>query len=235
MAAGKELSPGHAERHFTLNEHLRDVIIGMSDGLTVPFALAAGIAGAGAHTGLILTAGLAEIAAGSISMGLGGYLAAKSDADHYHNEWRREEREVEEKPDAERREVEEILTNYGLTPAESAPVVDALSRRKHDWIEFMMRFELGLEKPEANRAIISALTIAFAYILGGLIPLAPYMLTADPIRGLLTSVAVTGLALALFGYLRGRFATAQPLKTTLQTILIGGLAAAVAFFVARIL
>src|SRR5437868_1045111 len=134
----------------------------MSDGLTVPFALAAGLSGAVSATRIIVTAGLAEIAAGSIAMGLGGYLAARSDAEHYASERLREEREVVERVEDEKREVAEIFQHYGLTEEESAPLVEALSKRPQAWVEFMMRFELGLEEPDPRRAVHSALTIALS-------------------------------------------------------------------------
>jgi VIT1/CCC1 family predicted Fe2+/Mn2+ transporter len=223
----------HIERHFTAGEIVRDVVIGMSDGLTVPFALAAGLSGAVNSTGIIVTAGLAEIAAGSIAMGLGGYLAARSDAEHYAKERAREELEVREKPAEEAREVRELLQSYGLTADESAPVVDAFSKRPEAWVDFMMRFELGLEKPDPKRALASALTIAGAYAAGGFIPLGPYLLAASARTALGVSVAVTLMALALFGYVKGHFTGTAPLRSALQTVLIGGLAAAAAFGIAR--
>src|SRR5437870_44539 len=168
----------HVERHFTAGETVRDIVIGMSDGLTVPFALAAGLTGAINSAGIIVTAGLAEIAAGSIAMGLGGYLAAKSDAEHYAKERDREKREVVEIPEEEKREVAQVFHSYGLTKEESDPIVEALSKHPQKWVDFMMRFELGLEKPNPKRAFISALTIAAAYVAGGLIPLAPYIVTS---------------------------------------------------------
>ena len=225
----------HMERHFTGSEIVRDVVIGMSDGLTVPFALAAGLTGAVASTGIIVTAGLAEIAAGSIAMGLGGYLAAKNDAEHYASERLREQLEVSEKPAQERTEVMEVFRSYGLTEEESAPVVEALSKRPESWIDFMMRFELGLEKPNPKRALMSALTIAGAYIAGGFIPLGPYMIFSGAPIALLFSVAVTIAALAAFGYMKGRFTGTAPLRGALQTVLIGGLAAAAAFVIARMI
>src|SRR6476661_441165 len=161
----------HVERHFTSDETVRDIVIGMSDGLTVPFALAAGLSGAVSSSNIVVTAGLAEIAAGSIAMGLGGYLAAKSDAEHYASERQREVLEVREKPEEEASEVSEVFQSYGLTPEESAPIVEALRKRPQAWIDFMMRFELGLEPPDPGRALRSALTIAGAYIAGGIIPL----------------------------------------------------------------
>src|SRR5436190_15293706 len=173
----------HIERHFTASEVVRDIVIGMSDGLTVPFALAAGLTGGLAGqpnpTSIIVTAGLAEIAAGSIAMGLGGYLAAKSDAEHYAKEREREKREVKEIPEEEMREVAQVFHSYGLSYAESAPVVEALAKHPQKWVDFMMRFELGLEKPDPKRALISALTIALSYVAGGLIPLAPYIVAID--------------------------------------------------------
>ena len=165
----------HIERHFTAGEVVRDVVIGMSDGLTVPFALAAGLSGAVDNSHIVVVAGLAEIAAGSIAMGLGGYLAAKSDAEHYASERQREVREVEEIPDEEAREVQNVFADYGLSRDESAPVVQALTRKPKEWVDFMMRFELGLEEPDPKRALQSAVTIAVSYIAGGIIPLAPYM------------------------------------------------------------
>src|ERR671919_2568132 len=167
----------HTEKHFTAGQTVRDVVIGMADGLTVPFALAAGLTGAIDHAGIIVTAGLAEIAAGSIAMGLGGYLAAKSDAEHYAKEREREKREVAEIPHEEMREVAEVFQAYGLTEDETWPIVQALRRQPKSWIDFMMRFELGLEKPNPRRALVSALTIAGAYVAGGLIPLSPYILS----------------------------------------------------------
>src|SRR6266513_6412099 len=162
----------HIERHFTSSEVVRDIVIGMSDGLTVPFALAAGLTGAINSTQIIVTAGLAEIAAGSIAMGLGGYLAAKSDAEHYAKEREREKREVAEIPHEEMREVAEVFQEYGLTPEETWPIVVALRKQPKKWIDFMMRFELGLEKPDPKRALTSAVTIGGAYAAGGFVPLA---------------------------------------------------------------
>jgi VIT1/CCC1 family predicted Fe2+/Mn2+ transporter len=223
----------HLERHFTSGELVRDVVIGMSDGLTVPFALAAGLSGAVASTSVIVTAGLAEIAAGSIAMGLGGYLAAKSDAEHYASERRREEMEVREKPDAEAAEVQEVLESFGLTAEETIPIIDALRKRPEAWVDFMMRFELGIEKPDPRRALVSALTIAGAYVVGGFIPLAPYTLAGVASTALAFSVAGTLAALGLFGYVKGHFTGTRPARSALQTVLVGGLAAAAAFAIAR--
>jgi len=223
----------HIEKHFTAGDTVRDIVIGMSDGLTVPFALAAGLSGAVDRTSVIVTAGLAEIAAGSIAMGLGGYLAARSDAEHYVRERVRERAEVRDKPLEEEAEIHEIFRKYGLTPEESEPVVMALRNRPEAWIDFMMRFELGLEKPDPQRALISALTIGGAYIAGGFVPLAPYFFTPDAGAGLSLSVVSTAVALLGFGYLKGRFTGMKPLRSAYQTTLIGGLAAAAAFLIAR--
>jgi len=223
----------HIERHFTAGEVVRDVVIGMSDGLTVPFALAAGISGAIDNSRLVVVAGLAEIAAGSIAMGLGGYLAARSDAEHYASERLREEREVEEIPDEEAREVQQVFTSYGLTREQAAPVIEAMTKRPKEWVDFMMRFELGLEEPNPKRALQSAATIAGSYIAGGFIPLAPYMIIHSSREALIWSAVVTLLALGVFGYIKGRFTGAKPQRSALQTIVIGGLAAGAAFLIAK--
>ena len=223
----------HIERHFTAGDVVRDVVIGMSDGLTVPFALAAGISGAIDNSRLVVVAGLAEIAAGSIAMGLGGYLAARSDAEHYASERIREEREVEEIPDEEAHEVQQVFTEYGLTQEEAAPVIEALTKKPKEWVDFMMRFELGLEEPNPKRALQSAATIAGSYIGGGFIPLAPYMIFHSSRQALIWSAVVTLMALGVFGYIKGRFTGAKPRRSALQTIVIGGLAAGAAFLIAK--
>lgn len=223
----------HIERHFTSGELVRDIVIGMSDGLTVPFALAAGLSGAVDSTHVVITAGLAEIAAGSIAMGLGGYLAARGDAEHYYHERKREEQEIVDLPQQEKQEVAEVLERYGLTKAEAHPIVEALSQRPDAWIEFMMRFELGLEEPASARAPKSAATIALSYIAGGCIPLAPYIFLASAHRALVVSVAVTLGALAIFGYLKGKATGTPALRSAIQTTIIGGLAAAAAFGLAK--
>src|SRR3989442_11192394 len=223
----------HVEQHFTGGLVVRDTVIGMSDGLTVPFALAAGLTGAVDSTTLVVTAGLAEIAAGSIAMGLGGYLAGKSDVEHYASERQREQLEIEQKPEVEAMEVMELLESHGLTPEESAPVVAALRKRPEAWRDFMLRFELGLEKPDPRRAVTSALVIAGAYIAGGLVPLGPYMLSASARGALPWSIAVTGTALVVFGWIKGRLTGAPAARSALQTLLVGGLAAGAAFLIAR--
>ena len=223
----------HLEKHFTAGDAVRDVVIGMSDGLTVPFALAAGLTGAISQTHLIVTAGFAEIAAGSIAMGLGGYLAARGDAEHYAHEQAREEQEIVTVPEAEAKEVRDIFQTYGLSADECATVVASLRQRPKDWVAFMMRFELGLEEPERSRAWKSALTIAIAYIVGGVIPLSAYLIYSDAHSALRLSVVVTLGALAVFGGIKGRFTGVPVLRSALQTSIIGGLAAAAAFGIAR--
>ncbi len=223
----------HAESHFEASDTVRDVVIGMSDGLTVPFALAAGLSGTVSQTGIIVIAGLAEIAAGSIAMGLGGYLAARTDRDHYESERDREIRETIELPDKERDEVADIFRGYGMSETEIAPVVRAISADQKRWVDFMMRFELGFEEPDPKRARNSAATIAISYILGGLVPLGPYMLVSDLSRALAISVAVTLVALFIFGFVKGRMTGISPWRGGLQTVVIGGLASAAAFGIAK--
>lgn len=225
----------HIERHFTASDVVRDTVIGMADGLTVPFALAAGLSGAINQTGIIVTAGLAEIAAGSIAMGLGGYMAAKSDAEHYAKERERERREVVEIPHEEMREVAEVFEAYGLTKEQTQPIVQALKDQPGAWVDFMMRFELGLEKPDPRRALTSALTIAGAYVAGGLIPLAPYMFTQETSTALSYSIAFTLVALLVFGFVKGRFTGTRPVRSALQTAFIGSVAAGAAFAIARMI
>lgn len=229
----------HIEHHFTAPEAVRDVVIGMSDGLTVPFALAAGISGAIASSPhastLVVTAGFAEIAAGSIAMGLGGYLAAKTDLEHYSSEREREMRETVELADVEVEEVAKVFRDYGMSDAELAPVVRAITSDQKSWVDFMMRFELGLEEPHPRRARLSAMTIAASYIAGGLIPLAPYMILSSVQTGLWWSVAVTLVALAIFGWVKGTFTGIKPLKGGLQTVVTGGLAAGAAFLIAKLI
>ncbi len=223
----------HIEKHFTATASVRDIVIGMSDGLTVPFALAAGLSGAVASSGIIVTAGLAEVAAGAIAMGLGGYLAARTDAEHFESERIREERETHEMPEKEVAEVAEVLREYGLAEHLLAPVVDAICADRKRWVDFMMRFELGLEEPDPKRAGRSAFTIASSYVAGGMIPLAPYFVFHSVNRALIASIVVTLLALFVFGYIKGRFTTDHPLRSAWQTVVVGGLAAAAAFLIAQ--
>jgi VIT1/CCC1 family predicted Fe2+/Mn2+ transporter len=225
----------HIEKHFTAGNFVRDVVIGMSDGLTVPFALAAGLSGAVQDTRLIVVGGLAEIAAGSIAMGLGGYLAARGDAEHFEQERAREYREIKEIPEEEKAEVSRVFHAYGMTQEQSAPVVEALSHHPKAWVDFMMRFELGLEEPDPRRAVTSAATIAGSYVAGGMVPLFPYILLSSASRGLLFSAVVTLAALGIFGYIKGRFTGTHPLRSTSQTMVIGGLAAGAAFVLAKLI
>ena len=225
----------HVERHFTASETVRDIVIGMSDGLTVPFALAAGLSGAAAATTIVVTAGMAEIAAGSIAMGLGGYMAAQTDREHYESERTREEQETMDVPTAEEDEVAAILRDYGLTEEHVTPVVKAISGDRNRWVDFMMRFELGLEAPNPKRARQSALTIALSYIAGGLIPLAPYILLPSVKTALLVSVGLTLVALFVFGFVKGHFTGVDTWRSGLQTTLVGGVAAAAAFAIARLI
>ena len=225
----------HVEKHFTASETIRDIVIGMSDGLTVPFALAAGLSGAVESTPVIITAGSAEIAAGAIAMGLGGYLAARTDAEHYASEEARERRETVEMPDEETEEVVQIFRSYGLPEAMATRVAHAIRRDRRRWVDFMMRFELGLERPDPKRARVSALTIGLSYVGGGLVPLAPYFFTKTPATGLVVSIAVTLLALLVFGYIKGTFTVRRPLRSAWQTAVVGGLAAAAAFAIAKLI
>jgi VIT1/CCC1 family predicted Fe2+/Mn2+ transporter len=223
----------HSEKHFTSGNFVRDVVIGMSDGLTVPFALAAGLSGAVASTRLIVVGGLAEIAAGSIAMGLGGYLAARGDAEHYEQEKAREYREIKEIPEEERAEVSRVFKQYGLPAHESDRVAEELSHHPDAWVDFMMRFELGLEKPNPKRARVSAAVIAASYVAGGMVPLIPYMLMHSAKTALVVSIVMTLIALAIFGWVKGHFTGARPLKSAVQTTVTGGLAATAAFLIAQ--
>jgi VIT1/CCC1 family predicted Fe2+/Mn2+ transporter len=225
----------HHEKHFTSGNFVRDVVIGMSDGLTVPFALAAGLSGAVANTRLIVVGGMAEIAAGSIAMGLGGYLAARGDAEHYEQEKAREYREIKEIPEEEKAEVSRVFREYGLPAPESTRVAEALSHHPDAWVDFMMRFELGLEAPDPKRALTSAGTIAGAYVVGGLIPLSPYVILSSATKGLIVSAIVTLAALGVFGFIKGRFTGAPALRSAVQTVLIGGIAATAAFLLAKLI
>jgi vacuolar iron transporter family protein len=224
----------HVEKHFEATDTVRDVVIGMSDGLTVPFALAAGLTGMAVATSkLVVVAGLAEIAAGSIAMGLGGYLAARTDRDHYESERQREIRETVELPEKEADEVADIFRGYGMSEKDIAPVVSAIRADQNRWVDFMMRFELGYEEPDPKRARNSAATIAMSYIVGGMVPLSSYMVW-DNLRTALTgSVAITLLALFIFGYVKGKLTGISPIRGGLQTVVIGGLASAAAFGLAK--
>ncbi len=221
------------EDHFTASEKVRDVVIGMSDGLTVPFALAAGLTGAIAASHLIVIAGLAEIAAGCISMGLGGWLAAKSDAEHYRRERKVEEQEVKDTPEVEAQEVRDIFKEYGLTARQIEPIIDNFRANPKKWVDFMMTNELGLEEPHPRRALYSAATIALSYAIGGFVPLSPYFFVHNSHHALYPSIIVTLIALFLFGFFKAKVAGTNQLKSAMQTVLVGGIAAAAAFLIAR--
>ncbi len=224
----------HPEAHLKSTDAVRDVVIGMSDGLTVPFALAAGLSGARVSTSVVVLAGLAEIAAGCIAMGLGGYLAARTDAEHYEKELRREIDETRNLPDEEAAEVARVFQGWGLTDQQIEPIVAAITSDERRWVDFMMRFELGLEEPNRWRAVTSAATIGLSYVAGGLIPLAPYFFVSRLDSALTASIAVTLTALFIFGCIKARFTGVLLLKGGFQTVTIGGAAAAAAFLIARI-
>jgi vacuolar iron transporter family protein len=223
------------EEHFMASDVVRDIVIGMSDGLTVPFAIAAGMSGATASATLVVTAGLAEIAAGSISMGLGGFLAGRTDIEHYDAEREREVQETHDVPAQEADEVSTILQDLGLDEEEAQPIVKALRRDRDKWVDFMMRFELGLERPSPRRALQSAATIGGAYALSGFIPLGPYILMSSVTNALYVSMAVTLIALFVFGYAKGRVTGINAWRSGLQTVLVGGVAAGAAFGIARLI
>lgn len=222
----------HQEAHFKQSDIIRDVVIGMADGLTVPFALAAGLTGAVNENSIIITAGIAEICAGSIAMGLGGYLAGQTEIEHYDSELKREYREIKEFYETEKREVREVFADYGLSEQSQHLIADELAKDDKKWVEFMMRFELGLEKPDAKRARNSALNIGVAYIVGGIIPLSAYFFTQTPKEGLLYSAAITILCLMVFGYMKSKFTGQPPLPGAIKTTLIGVIAGAAAFGIA---
>jgi VIT1/CCC1 family predicted Fe2+/Mn2+ transporter len=224
----------HNEHHFDASDTVRDIIIGMSDGLTVPFALAAGITGAIAASHIVVTAGIAELAAGGISMGLGGYLAARSDVDHYASEERREWEETDDVPEEERREIEVIFASYGISDEPLKHLVETVTANKKQWVDFMMRFELGLEKPNPRRAPLSAARIGGSYVVGGVIPLLPYMLVPESQQALYWSIVVTFIALVIFGALKGKFTGISIWRSAIETAAIGAAAASVAFAIARL-
>lgn len=230
-------STPHIEEHMRSSEILTDIVIGMSDGLTVPFALAAGLSGAvpPGHLNLIWIAGIAEIAAGSIAMGLGGYLAGKTEIDHYHSELRREYDEVEKVPDVEREEVREFFSGLGLSHDVQSRAVEEMTKDKDKWVDFMMQYELGLDKPDPRRARKSAFNIGLSYIVGGLIPLSPYFFVSDGITGLKVSAVITLCCLFLFGYFKSKLTGINPVSGAIRVMVIGALAAGCAFAVARLI
>lgn len=225
----------HRESHVVRADVLRDVVIGMSDGLTVPFALAAGLSGAVSSTNLIIIAGLAEIAAGSIAMGLGGYLAGKTETDHYNSELKREYEEVEKVPDMEKDELRTFFSSLGLSRDVQDQAVEEVSRDKEKWVELMMKYELGLEKPDPLRAKKSAFNIGFSYIIGGLIPLSPYFFVSTGIQGLKISTVITLISLFTFGYYKSKLTGVNRWEGALRVMIIGAIAAGCAFAIARLI
>jgi VIT1/CCC1 family predicted Fe2+/Mn2+ transporter len=224
----------HQEEHLTSAAWLRDIVIGMSDGLTVPFALAAGLSGAVSSTGIIVIAGIAEIAAGSIAMGLGGYLAGKTEIDHYNSELKREYEEVELVPEKEKEEVREFFGNLGLSEEVQKQAVEEIAKDKKKWVDFMMKYELGLDVPDPKRATKSAMNIGLSYVVGGLVPLSPYFFFDVPVEALKYSAIVTLICLFIFGYFKSRMTGVHPLKGALKVMLIGAVAASAAYGVAKI-
>ena len=222
----------HEEEHLKSSEFITDIVIGMSDGLTVPFALAAGLSGAVSSNTIVITAGIAEIVAGCIAMGLGGHLAGKTELEHYQSELKREYAEVEHVPEKEKQEVREVFAEYGIDKAGQNLLADSLAKDKDKWVDFMMKFELGLEEPHPKRARNSALTIGSAYFVGGLLPLTAYFFTQTPAQGLVLSCIITTLCLFVFGYLKSKVTGQPPLKGALKVTAIGLIAAAAAYFVA---
>jgi vacuolar iron transporter family protein len=228
-----EIKDTHKEEHLKSSDFITDIVIGMSDGLTVPFALAAGLSGAVQSNAVVITAGIAEIVAGSIAMGLGGYLAGKTEQEHYQSELEREYDEVENLPEKEKEEVRLVFANYGLNEHTQNIIADEFAKDKDKWVDFMMKYELGLEKPNANRARNSASTIGISYIIGGLIPLTAYFFTQTPSQGLVISAILTVICLFFFGYFKSKV-TGQPLlKGALKVLLIGVIAAAAAYLIAK--
>ncbi|MFZ2905999.1 MAG: VIT1/CCC1 transporter family protein [Cyclobacteriaceae bacterium] len=223
------------EKHFQSSEKVRDFVIGMSDGLTVPFALAAGLSGAVDSTSIVITAGLAEIAAGSIAMGLGGYLAGRTEIEHYNSEEKREYEEIEKLHEVEIRETKEIFAEYGLDDETQEKIAREMAKNPKKWVDFMMRFELGLERPNKNRAHQSAFIIGLSYVVGGLIPLTAYFFTESSQQGLVYSSIITIFCLVGFGLIKSKL-TGQPLfKGALRVTLVGALAAAAAFGIAKLI
>lgn len=224
----------HHEEHLQSSDFISDIVIGMADGLTVPFALAAGLSGAVASSSLVVTAGIAEIVAGSIAMGLGGYLAGRTEADHYESERRREVDEVERVPEREKQEVRDVFAEMGLSSDLQNVIADELAKDKTKWVDFMMKYELGLDEPDPNRATKSALTIGISYVVGGLVPLMPYFLVKLPHEALLYSCVVTLICLFIFGYFKSKVTGQPAFSGAVKVMLIGALAAAAAFGVARL-
>jgi vacuolar iron transporter family protein len=225
----------HHEEHLQSSDLLRDIVIGMSDGLTVPFALAAGLSGAIDNTGIIVLAGVAEIAAGSIAMGLGGFLAGQTEEDHYNSELKREYWEVDNLPDEEQEEVRKFFSSLGLSKEVQSKAVGELTKDKNRWVNFMMKYELNLDKPDPKRARKSAFNIGMSYIVGGLVPLSPYFFVSSTQQGLTISVVITLICLYVFGFFKSKLTGVNPLTGGLKIMLIGALAAGAAFAIAKLI
>lgn len=227
-------SHNHEEKHLKSSDLITDIVIGMSDGLTVPFALAAGLSGAVHHTGIIVTAGLAEVAAGSIAMGLGGYLAGRTEIDHYNSELQREHHEVERVPEEEKQEVRDVFAEIGLSRETQNVIANEIAKDQEKWVDFMMKYELGLDKPDPKRARNSAFNIGLSYVAGGLIPLSPYFFTENPIEGLKDSCIITVICLFIFGFFKAKVTGQNPWIGAVKVTFIGSVAAAAAFFIANL-
>lgn len=225
----------HHEDHLESSDLLTDIVIGMSDGLTVPFALAAGLSGAVDSTSVIIVAGIAEIAAGSIAMGLGGFLAGKTEQDHYNSELKKEYWEVDNLPEKEKEEVREFFEQLGLSKDVQNKAVEELTKDKDRWVNFMMKYELGLDKPDPKRAGRSAFNIGISYIAGGLVPLSPYFFIADSFEALKISAFITLVCLFIFGFFKSKITGVNPWAGGLKVMFIGALAAGAAFGIAKLI
>lgn len=225
----------HKEHHLTSSETLMDIVIGMSDGLTVPFALAAGLSGAVSNVHLIVIAGISEIAAGSIAMGLGGYLAGKTEQDHYNSELKREYEEIKEVPHIEKQEVKDFFAELGLSEDVQEKATLEIIKDDKRWVDFMMKHELGLEMPDPKRAGKSAFNIGMSYIVGGLVPLAPYFFVNDGITALKISAILAIISLLIFGYFKSKLTGMNPFSGAIKVAVIGALAAGCAFAIAKLI
>ena len=226
----------HLEEHMQSSDILTDIVIGMSDGLTVPFALAAGLSGAvGDHVNLIWIAGIAEVAAGSIAMGLGGYLAGKTEIDHYNSELKKEYWELEHKREREIQEVRDVFLGWGLTKETTEEATQEIIKDDKRWVEFMMKFELGLEEPDPKRARKSAFNIGVSYVVGGMVPLMPYFFVSNSIDGLKISAVITLVCLYIFGFFKSKMTGINPWWGGVKVMFIGAIAAAAAFSIAKLI
>jgi vacuolar iron transporter family protein len=224
----------HEEKNRRSSAFLTDIVIGMSDGLTVPFALAAGLSGAVASHTIIVVAGIAAIAAGSIAMGLGGYLAGKTDMDHYHTELKSEYDEVEKIPGMEKEEVKTFFANIGLSQEMQDKASEEISKDKKQWVDLMMKYELVLDKPDPKRATKSALNIGLSYAVGGLVPLSPYFFTDMPLEALKMSAVLSLICLFVFGFFKSGITGVNRWWGAIRVTLTGALAAGGAFGVAKL-